>query len=438
MKIARRAALLFAGSMAIAIVVPAAAVAGVPSNDAFEDARRVSLAEMPFTRTIDPTGASTQPNEPLANECGGIGEEEPTVWFKVRLSQTRTLRASASSTEDTRLGVWRGDDLASLVDVGCSDGVNDADQDGSRVAFRARADRWYYIQLVGDTTPAPITFELRVVTPPAHDDFADALTIGSLPFEHTFKNVNATVQSGEPTAFGDCASVGATAWYRIVPQTSGTLRADTIESGAFDTFVNVYRGSSLAGLTAVGCSDDFRDATDHSHARAAFRVQAGQTYYLQVGGYEGESGPITLRVRRVTSPSNDSFTDAPLITAHAFDLDSSTANATVQTGEPLRLDHPGGCDGRLIGHTVWFRLAPAGDPPNINLKTFGSDFDTILAVYTGGPSLGGLDPFACSDDANDTSQSSVTFDPVAGVTYYVQVGGYYFDSGNLSFAVTVK
>ena len=39
---------------------------------------------------------------------------------------------------------------------------------------------------------------------------------------------------------------------------------------------------------------------------------------------------------------------------------------------------------------------------------------------------------------SDTAQSSVTFDPAPGVTYYVQVGGYSFDSGSLSFSVSVK
>jgi hypothetical protein len=59
----------------------------------------------------------------------------------------------------------------------------------------------------------------------------------------------------------------------------------------------------------------------------------------------------------------------------------------------------------------------------------GSDFDTVLAVYTG-PGLGSLTRVAC-DDASAGQQSQVSVPVTGGVTYHVQVGGFNGAAGNL-------
>ena len=93
-----------------------------------------------------------------------------------------------------------------------------------------------------------------------------------------------------------------------------------------------------------------------------------------------------------------------------------------------------------VGHTVWYRIVGTGGP--ITIDTAGSDYDTVIAVYT---SAGGaFTPVAdaCVDDVpvvpvGRTLQSAVTFDSVLGTTYYVQIGGFpeSFPYGNLRVAV---
>ena len=94
-----------------------------------------------------------------------------------------------------------------------------------------------------------------------------------------------------------------------------------------------------------------------------------------------------------------------------------------------------------VGHTVWYRIAGTGDP--VTIDTAGSDFDTVVAVYTADGS-GGFTPVpdACVDDVpldptGRTLQAAVTFDTVAGTVYYVQIGGFpdSFRYGNLRVAV---
>jgi hypothetical protein len=94
-----------------------------------------------------------------------------------------------------------------------------------------------------------------------------------------------------------------------------------------------------------------------------------------------------------------------------------------------------------VGHTVWYRIVGTGGP--ITVDTAGSDYDTVIAVYTS-DGAGGFDPVpgACVDDVpldpvGRTLQAAVTWDSVAGTTYYVQIGGFpdSFPYGNLRVAV---
>ena len=122
-------------------------------------------------------------------------------------------------------------------------------------------------------------------------------------------------------------------------------------------------------------------------------------------------------------PSNDDIEDATVIGSLPFTDNTSTAEATTQAGDPE-------CVGN--GHTVWYRFT-ASTTLQVNANTFGSDYDTSLSVYTGTP--GDLTQIACNDDAQDV-QSSVTFEAVAGETYFIMVGSF-FDSpgGNLTLTV---
>jgi hypothetical protein len=79
----------------------------------------------------------------------------------------------------------------------------------------------------------------------------------------------------------------------------------------------------------------------------------------------------------------------------------------------------------------------------VTVDTAGSDYDTVMAVYTS-DGAGGFTPVpgACLDDVpleplGRTLQAAITWDTVAGTTYYVQIGGYpqSFPYGNLRVAV---
>ncbi len=110
----------------------------------------------------------------------------------------------------------------------------------------------------------------------------------------------ASIEAGEPT-LPSCAGgvpVGHTVWYRVVPEASGVVTASTAGS-TFDTVLAIYTGSSLTSLHEVGCNDDV--SADDTTSEALFGAVAGQTYFLQLSGFDAAAGKFQLQVSLDTS-----------------------------------------------------------------------------------------------------------------------------------------
>lgn len=129
-------------------------------------------------------------------------------------------------------------------------------------------------------------------------------------------------------------------------------------------------------------------------------------------------------------PANDDF-DA------AQGMGPLPATAVLTTFEATSADDdPEDC--LIDGHTVWFTFTPS-ENMRVNANTFGSDYDTGIAVYTG--TRGDLSLVDCNDDVilGQFVQSNVNFDAVAGTTYYFMVGSCCGSGGgNLVFRVDVS
>ena len=77
----------------------------------------------------------------------------------------------------------------------------------------------------------------------------------------------------------------------------------------------------------------------------------------------------------------------------------------------------------------WAWTAPVATA--VSVDTFGSNFDTILAVYEG-TSVGTLTKIASNNKTDDlTDQSSLSFVSQMGVTYYIAVDGQFGNQGNI-------
>lgn len=145
---------------------------------------------------------------------------------------------------------------------------------------------------------------------------------------------------------------------------------------------------------------------------------------------EPSAGTPQADVSIAAVPANDEFANAVVIGTLPFTASLNTSEATA-VGDP-------GNDCLVDAHTVWYQFTPSADM-RINANTFGSDYDTGIAVYTGTPPT--LTQIACNDDAilGQFVQSNVNFDAAAGTTYYFMVGSCCgSDGGNLVFNVNVS
>ena len=79
-----------------------------------------------------------------------------------------------------------------------------------------------------------------------------------------------------------------------------------------------------------------------------------------------------------------------------------------------------------FGRTLWYTIEGTGSP--VTIDTAGSAIDTLIGVFV--PTDAGFEEIACIDDVEFepvgvTYQAALTFDTEEGVTYYVEVGGYF-------------
>jgi len=128
---------------------------------------------------------------------------------------------------------------------------------------------------------------------------------------------------------------------------------------------------------------------------------------------------LTLLLLCMTSiseaaPANDNFADAEIISGQSGSVFGSNVGATTEAGEPAHAGTSG-------GGSVWYRWTASADL-FMEFDTFGSGFDTVLAVYTGNQ-VSSLNELVSNDDAGSL-QSLVQFPAVSGTVYYIAVGGY--------------
>ena len=123
-------------------------------------------------------------------------------------------------------------------------------------------------------------------------------------------------------------------------------------------------------------------------------------------------------------PANDDFANAQIINGTTGSVAGTNTGATLDLlCEPNYLNTD---DFASLDNSVWYSWTPSVSGV-VSFDTFGSSFDTVLAVYTTPSDL--CDPELTLVAGNDdyisliVPQSRVTFNAVAGTTYYISVNG---------------
>jgi hypothetical protein len=133
-------------------------------------------------------------------------------------------------------------------------------------------------------------------------------------------------------------------------------------------------------------------------------------------GFGDTQRSVILELVSPGRPANDNMRAATVISGSG----SSHGNTTEATGQPGEPAHFGMANTASL-RSVWYRWTAARTGQLI-LDTEGSNFDTVLAVYTG-RSFGSLLRVARNDNANGLRSSRVAIPVVAGRTYMIAIDG---------------
>ena len=161
----------------------------------------------------------------------------------------------------------------------------------------------------------------------------------------------------------------------------------------------------------------------------------------------GDSSPATAA--NFAPPPNDNFANAYVATAAGLQTLSTTAEATIQAGEPTV---PAACATGDANRSVWYRFTGNGMPVTLDLDgsvvgpagPVGQFTDTIMSIYTGA-TLTSLTLVACNDDdptntlPGDFTSRIANQATIAGTVYHVRVSSYFGgnrDIGEVRLTIT--
>jgi hypothetical protein len=230
---------------------------------------------------------------------------------------------------------------------------------------------------------------------------------------------NCDAPSGNQCTMTMNANKTVTATFNVVMRTLTVAGAGTGNGTVTATGISC---TITAGSTSGDCSESYPDGTSVTLTATA---ASGSTFagWTNCDAPSGNQCTMTMNANKtvtatfnILGPANDNFANAQDISGDSGNITGSNVGATKEPCEPNHHNIPGGA-------SVWYRwTAPIGG--NATFDTFGSNFDTVLAVYTG-DNLCSLTYIASSDDDPlGGLQSRVSFNAVAGTTYHIAVDGF--------------
>jgi hypothetical protein len=393
--------------------------AGSPAATGYSGYASIGRYSLSGTVASGPTPTLSIDNAPAVNE--GPSGVDTTATFTI------TLSAAAASTVTV---------VASTAN-GTATAGSDYTSASSTVSFSpGTTSRPFPVTVIGDATVEPTeTFNVNLTGPsgatladgqgvgtitnddsagPANDNLAAATTVSGLNGTVNGTSTAATKEPGEPNHAGVVG--GRSVWFRWTAQDAGSVTFDTFGSG-FDTVLGIYTGTAVNALTGVANNND----SGGPQSKATFTASKGATYQVAVDGVGAASGAVKLSWVQV--PPNNSFAAAAVPAGANGTMSGTNVGADKEAGEP---NHAGVVGGK----SVWYRWNAPGAGA-VTFDTFGSTFDTVLAVYTGNV-VNGLTLVAGNNDSGGP-QSKVSFSAAAGATYRLAVDG----NGGASGAVTV-
>jgi hypothetical protein len=219
-----------------------------------------------------------------------------------------------------------------------------------------------------------------------------------------------------PDADPGCGNMAADVWFEWTATDTGTVRLDLCDA-SYDCVLALWDGAGCP-TQVVACNDD----SCGLRSVITVFVVAGNTYMVQVGGYNGARGTGTLAIYDYAS--NDDCASAQSISGQGL-FAVNTTGASGPDADP-------GCGN--MAADVWFEWTSM-DTGMVQMDICDANYDCVLALWDGAGCPSQV--IECNDDYCGL-QSVINAPVVAGNTYMVQVGGYSGATGTGTLTVAVS
>ena len=219
--------------------------------------------------------------------------------------------------------------------------------------------------------------------------------------------LDAQPDSGTDVPFNGCSS-SVCAPFTLDDDANATLPR-SVAHGPLPPGTYTVSQGAVSGLRLSSLTCDTGETVD----------LAGRSVTIDLSA--GERTTCTF-VEVPAPPANDPFANAQAITGASGTTTGTNLNATKETGEPNHFS--------AGGKSIWY-VWTAPRTGTLTVNTNGSNYDTLLAAYTGS-AVNALTSRASDDDAGDGLQSLISFPVTAGTTYRIAVDGYNAASGNVT------
>jgi hypothetical protein len=345
--------------------------------------------------------------------------QEASVWWKWKTNSSGIYQITISGEKDTAIHIHSSNDVSkdSLL-------VTDIRPTSpGKITYYFDANTTYYIATTSQFS-RPSNFNLSIqklsaISIPANDNFSNAKEISGVIGFDSSHNHSATIQENEKPQDG-LGNYNSQWWKFVAPET-GVYTFDSYGS-EFDTVMRIYsyKDSNINNATLLKTSDDF--ASD-SRANSSIRLTKGQGVKISIASKNKSLGRVELRWTYKNLPKEkwqgDDFVNAIKLASDKNNVSISNIGATTEKSEMLHDDISNYA-------SIWFEFTP-NVSGNYIFNTKSSDFDTIIALYSGS-SIKNLTKLASNNDFIDSS-SRITHNLDAGVKYYVAVAGNNYEEG---------
>jgi hypothetical protein len=404
----------------------------MPPNDDFDSPIEVTTPY--YGNMQDTVGATTAIDDP-SFMCGDFfnGQGGNSVWYQYTAPANGMLSADTIDSPDdfdTVIAIWTGA-RGSLVLAGCNDDYAGAGYN-SAVQVPVIAGTTYYIESLSynPSTGGDLTFVMifapDMSMPPANDEVAMPLLIDPTPYSNVQETIAATTALSDPIL--TCGSLDQghySVWYSFMAPSDGALSIDTLGS-SYNTQLAIWTGLE-GSLLSVDCNDD-APTGGVKQSKLDLSVLSGIVYHVEVTGHDlysyGELHVNASFAPAISGEPNDTFGNAIVISSSIrfpstsfFETQDTTAATTAVDDPILPCSSYAGQGVR----TVWYRFT-APEDGTMTVDTLNSEFNTVLAVWTG--AQGSLQSEACNDDISfGDNRSQVELPVTAGMTYHIEVAG---------------